>query len=239
MSGQAHRAAEEVAGRRSTRDTVVERSAETSLSEQAYLRLEEMITTLQLRPGAVLSEVALSKTLDIGRTPVREALQRLAREGLVTVLPRRGVLVSEFNIKSQLAMLEVRREIERLMARLAATRATPGERERFRGIAAGMRDAAARQDDLQFMRLDLEFNQLVAAAARNDYARKALALMAGLSRRFWFMHHQHVRDDLPLAAERHAQVADAIAAGDAPAAARLSDVLLDYVESITRAAMDW
>ena len=88
------------------------------------------------------------------------------------------------------------------------------------------------------MRLDKEFNQLVTGAARNEFAAKTIALMAGLSRRFWFMHHQHV-DDLPEAAERHAQVAEAVANGDLSAAANASDALLDYVESITRAAVDW
>ena len=87
------------------------KDADRSLTDRAYVALEEMICTLRLEPGEVLSEGALSETLRIGRTPVREALQRLAREGLVTVLPRRGVLVSEFNVKRQLRMLEVRREL--------------------------------------------------------------------------------------------------------------------------------
>lgn len=213
-------------------------SAPTSLTERAYSMLEEMIVTLQLAPGAVLSETALSQRLDIGRTPVREALQHLAREGLVTILPRRGILVSDFNVKSQLRMLEVRREIERLMARSAAERANDRERERMAEIAAEMRAAAREGDDIRFMRLDKEFNQLITSAARNEFATKTIALMAGLSRRFWFMHHQHV-DDLPVAAERHAVVADAIALGDPEAAARASDALLDYVASITRAAVDW
>ena len=68
-----------------------------SLTDQAYVRLEELIVTLQLEPGAVLSESVLSRDLGFGRTPIREALQRLAREGLVTILPRKGVLVSEVN----------------------------------------------------------------------------------------------------------------------------------------------
>ena len=100
----------------------VRKDSDRSLTDRAYVALEEMICTLRLEPGEVLSEGALSETLGIGRTPVREALQRLAREGLVTVLPRRGVLVSEFNVKKQLRMLEVRRELERLMARSAASR---------------------------------------------------------------------------------------------------------------------
>ena len=84
------------------------RDSDRSLTDRAYVALEEMICTLRLEPGEVLSEGTLSETLGIGRTPVREALQRLAREGLVTVLPRRGVLVSEFNVKKQLRMLERR-----------------------------------------------------------------------------------------------------------------------------------
>jgi len=213
-------------------------SAPISLTERAYSLIEEMIVTLRLAPGEVLSETALSQRLDIGRTPVREALQRLAREGLVTILPRRGILVSDFNVKSQLRMLEVRREIERLLARSAAERANAGERARLAEIAAEMRAAAKSDDDIGFMRLDKEFNHLVTSAARNEFAAKTIALMAGLSRRFWFMHHQHV-DDLPEAAECHAQVAEAVADADQSAAASASDTLLDYVESITRAAVDW
>ena len=97
-----------------------------SLSERAYRRLEEMIVTLQLAPGSVVSETALSKRLGIGRTPIREALQQLARERLVVVLPRRGIMVSEINVRTQLRLLEARRELERLIAQRAARRASDG-----------------------------------------------------------------------------------------------------------------
>src|SRR5579862_4670828 len=96
---------------------------ERSLTDRAYSILEEMIVTLRLPPGGAVSEASLSKALEIGRTPIREALQRLARERLVTILPRRGILVTEINVKSQLRLLEVRREVERLIARSAARRA--------------------------------------------------------------------------------------------------------------------
>ena len=89
-----------------------------TLTEQAYRLIEEQIVTLRLKPGDVLSEQMLSATFDIGRTPIREALQRLAREGLITVLPRKGILVSDINPRSQLLVLEVRREIERLLSAL-------------------------------------------------------------------------------------------------------------------------
>ena len=87
-----------------------------TLTDRAYRELEEMIVTLQLLPGTVLSEQALALRLKIGRTPIREALQRLARDGLVVIMPRRGIMVSEINLKLHLRLLEVRRELERLMA---------------------------------------------------------------------------------------------------------------------------
>ncbi len=70
-----------------------------TLTDRAYHELEEMIVTLQLPPGTVLSEQTLAVKLKIGRTPIREALQRLARDGLVVIMPRRGILVSEINLK--------------------------------------------------------------------------------------------------------------------------------------------
>ena len=214
------------------------KESDRSLTDRAYVALEEMLCTLRLEPGEVLSEGALSETLGIGRTPVREALQRLAREGLVTVLPRRGVLVSDFNVKKQLRMLEVRRELERLMARSAASRATGEERARFEAMARAMDASADAGDDIGFMRLDHEFNVLVTQANRNEFAAEAISLMAGLSRRFWFMHHRQA-GDLTVIARLHADIATAIAAADEAAAATASDALLDYIESITRAAVDW
>src|SRR5262245_3708720 len=107
------------ARRKSIITTRVSAAADASLTDRAYSRLEELIVTLQLAPGEVVSEAALADRLGIGRTPIREALHRLARERLVTILPRRGIIVSEINIGAQLRLLEVRREIERLVARSA------------------------------------------------------------------------------------------------------------------------
>jgi DNA-binding GntR family transcriptional regulator len=207
-----------------------------SLTDRAYGDIEEMIVTLRLQPGEVLSETTLSQRLGIGRTPVREALQRLAREGLVTVLPRRGILVSEFNVKSQLRMLEVRREIERLLARVGAERATAEERRHFVSIAEGMEHAARENDDISFIRLDHDLNARISAAAHNEYASRAIGLLHGLSRRFWYMHYKAAAD-LPLCARLHAELARRIAEGDADGAARASDRLVDYAETFTRATV--
>src|SRR4051794_43530 len=207
-----------------------------TLTERAYRLIEEQIVTLRLRPGDVLSEQMLSASFDIGRTPIREALQRLAREGLITILPRKGILVSDINPRSQLLVLEVRREIERLLSRAGAERATSDQRKRMQEIAEGMERAAKSNDDIAFMRLDRELNALMIDAAHNDYAARSMKLLQGLSRRFWYMHYREAAD-LPLCARLHAQQARAIAEGDAEAAARASDRLMDYVETFTRATV--
>ena len=207
-----------------------------SLTEQAYRVIEEEIVTLRLKPGDVLSEQLLSATTSIGRTPIREALQRLAREGLITILPRKGILVSDINPRNQLLVLEVRRELERLLSRTGAERATPAQRARLQEVARGMDLAARRNDDIAFMRLDRELNALMIACAHNDYAARSMKLLQGLSRRFWYMHYREAAD-LPLCARLHANQARAIAKGDAEAAARASDKLMDYVESFTRATV--
>jgi DNA-binding GntR family transcriptional regulator len=208
-----------------------------TLTDRAYRELEEMIVTLQLSPGTVLSEQALAARLKIGRTPIREALQRLARDGLVVIMPRRGIMVSEINLRLQLRLLEVRRELERLMASLAAERASPDERREFAEVAEAMLVAAARADDIAFMRLDQRFNILIAMAARNEFARRSMGLMNGLSRRFWYQHYQEVAD-LPLAAKLHAAVAEAVSQKKVKAAATASDRLIDYIEDFARKTLD-
>jgi DNA-binding GntR family transcriptional regulator len=219
--------------KRATAQEVTPAAPAQSLTELAYAQLEEMIVTLKLPPGAAVSEAELSQRLGIGRTPIREALQRLARERLVVILPRRGIIVSEINVKSQLRLLEVRREVERLVARSAARRATPEERERFRELARLFEKSAKVNDDLTFMRTDREFNELCLAATRNDFATGAMSLMNSLSRRFWYIHYKQAAD-MPLTAKLHADMARAIADGDEERAAKATDRLLDVIEKFTR-----
>ncbi len=196
-----------------------------------------MIVTLKLLPGAAISETALSQTLGIGRTPIREALQRLARESLVAIFPRRGIFVAEINLKKQLRLLEVRRELERLIARSAARRATDAERAGLNQLAVRFEAAAKVNDDVAFLRTDREFNTLCSAAAHNEFAALAMGLMHSLSRRFWYIHYKQAAD-MPLTAKLHANIACAIAAGDEERAAKSSDKLLDAIVKFTRNTTD-
>lgn len=205
-----------------------------SLTDAAYTVLEELIATLRLTPGELVTENALVEMTGLGRTPVREAVQRLAREGLVLILPRKGLKVAESDPEQQLLVLEVRRELERLLSRLAAERATAEERAAFRDIADGMTRVESTGDEITFMRFDRELNQLLSAAAHNDYAAGAMRLIVGHSRRFWFKHHKQ-RGDLPLCARLHAMQAVAIASGDVEASMIAADRLIDYMVAYTKA----
>jgi len=200
-----------------------------SLTDQAYALLEEMISTLQLAPGTLVSEAELSAQLGIGRTPVREAMQRLARERLLLVLPRRGCIVTPIRPEEEVMLIETRRAIETLVMGRAAERAGQPERRQFGEIATRMKTALRTQDFDAFARLDAEFNRLCIAACRNELAGSMMQVIAPLNRRFWFTHHG--RRLSKEGVEAHIEIALALSRGDAKAALAGTERLLRYVES--------
>ena len=127
----------------------------------------------------------------------------------------------------------MRREVERLVAKSAARRAIPEEREHFLELARRFEKSAQTNDDVEFMRVDHEFNDLSVLAARNEFAAGAMSLMHSLSRRFWYIHYKQAAD-MPLTAKLHADIARGIAAGNEAAAGRAMDKLLDTVAKFTR-----
>ena len=214
------------------RETIEIVEGEESFADRAYRGIEELIVSLHVEPGAILTEQGLSAMLGLGRTPIREALQRLAREHLVVIMPRRGIRVTEMRVAEQLKVLEVRRELERYVAVSAARRTTPEEKARFVEMVGLMTEAAARGDEVSFLRLDREFNVFTAQCARNAYAEAAIAPLHALSRRFWTL-HLHQAGGLPQAAAVHAAIMRAIAASDEAAAAQATDRLLDWARDFT------
>lgn len=208
-----------------------------SLAEQAYRQLEEMIVTLELPPNMLLSEDELARRLGIGRTPVREAVKRLALDGLVRVLPRRGLQVTEIDGEHELLLLEVRRELERLVARRAARERTQREADLFREYADSLERAATERDEETYLRIDKAFNDLLVRSARNPVAARSLAPLQSLSRRFWYSHYLYARDRIPLAGRYHAAIMRAVAAADPEAAGEAVDRLMDYVGEFTRSVI--
>jgi DNA-binding GntR family transcriptional regulator len=204
---------------------------------QAYQLIEEMIVKGTLEPGAKVSEKVLSELIGLGRTPIREALQRLAAEGTVSVVPRAGVIISPIDITDQFRLIEVRRELEKMLAGRAARLVTLDERDRFRALAARFRAAGDADDAEQFIPTDREFNALVAETAHNKYALMAMSAIQAQTRRFWFLYFRRY-GDLKKVCEFHACMAEAIASSDEVAARKASDDLIDYVEDYTRRTLD-
>lgn len=208
---------------------------EETLFQQAYARIEEMIATLVLSPGQVVSESMLAAHLGLGRTPVREALQQLSREGMVLVMPRRGIVVAEIDVRKQLRLLEYRRCIEHGMVSFASRRATDTQRTGMVELARRM--DAAHDDDVQFLALDRDLNQLLLEAARNEYIASAMRMIQGSSRRFWFANERR-HETLPETVRLHSRLARAVAGRDEVRAVAALNDLLDNIEAFTRATLD-
>ncbi len=226
-----------MANRKSSNLALVISAEEASLSDQAYSQIEEMIVTMRLPPETPVSEAQLSSLLGIGRTPIREAIQRLSREHLVTIVPKRGIFISDLNTQKQLRVLETRRELERLICKKAAKRATPEERKEFEKQAKDFRKAAKDKNDALFLRVDKEFNDLTIIAARNEFAAAAMSSLHGMSRRFWFgVLHRKV--DLVESANLHATLAEAIFLGNEKNTVTALDKLIDHIEKCTRETID-
>ncbi|WP_332685016.1 GntR family transcriptional regulator [Bosea sp. (in: a-proteobacteria)] len=206
-----------------------ERSGSASLADLAYRRLEEAIVTLSLRPGAILTEAQLIDLVGVGRTPVREALIRLAQQGLVGILPRKGVAVTDINAIDVMAALDAREVLERLIATEAARRAGPEERIAILDKARAMRQAAVAGDVNAYMRLDKELDAIVAMAARSPYATRAAEPLQALIRRAWYFFER--QDDLVPAAGHHVAFAQAVASGLPEAAVQASDALMRHLRA--------
>ena len=204
-----------------------------SLSEQAFGMLEEMIVTLQLPPGTLWSEAALSETLGIGRTPVREAVQRLAEYHLVVIMRRHGIRIADVNEQEQLLVLETRRELERLIATRAARRASADEKKTLSEMAQALLAAGKAGDVVEMLRQYFVAKKYMARCAGNRFSEQALAPLHTRSRRFYFRHHREL-DDLVVVARLHADLLRAVASGDEKEAAVASHLQIDYAESFAK-----
>lgn len=197
-------------------------------TEVAYNQLEKMIIFRELEPGSMVSEKQLAEGMELGRTPVREALQRLAYERMVEIHPRRGIQIPAISVESQLKILEVRRDIEALCVKYAASRASVEEKQQMLILADKLGQCAQNKDDLHFATLLKEIHVLLVKAAANEYLQLAMAPLQGLSRRFWFA-YKNQDSDLVDASSHHMAILRAVSHTDAEEAVSASHRLNDYL----------
>jgi DNA-binding GntR family transcriptional regulator len=210
---------------------------EPRLGDRAYAMLEELIVTGELPPGSIWSEAALSEKTGIGRTPVREALQRLAADHLVVLLRRYGIKITDINVQEQLLVLEARRELERLVSACAARRALEDERHFILLQADALRQSGQQRDVMAYLRHHFAAKKYAAVCSRNPFAARALSPLHALSRRFFFFHRETFGDLLELG-QLHANLAEAIGKAKSEEAAKASDLMMDYAFAFTRKILD-
>ena len=193
-------------------------------TRRAYELIRERITTLEMVPGSVIHEQQLAEDLDMGLSPVREALKLLVHDSLVVITPRHGFYVAEVNVPDLEQLSEMRMALESLSARLAALRATEDdivvlEALRLEQARISAEDGAA-ESSRRLFDVDHKFHQAVAQAAHNQYLADALERLFGLSQRLWYLALPQL-GFLPSAVETHLELVDAIESHDADRAERI------------------
>jgi DNA-binding GntR family transcriptional regulator len=157
-----------------------------SFAERAYQLLIRKITRLELAPGTVLVEKDLMAKLEIGRTPIREALQRIAKEGLIQHLPNRGMLVSDLGASDVQSIYEFRSLIQGAAVRLAAVRATEEDKYNLKALDTKLKQATSEFDINSFVALDLRFYESIGQASKNVYLQETLPRIFNLHLRLQF-----------------------------------------------------
>lgn len=209
---------------------------QTNKTDVAYNQLERMIIFRELTPGSMVSEKQLAESLELGRTPVREALQRLSYERMVEIHARRGIQIPLISVESQLKILEIRRDIEALCVKYAATRASIPEKQEMQRLALSLQECAEQQDDYRYADLLKQTHKLLVSAAQNEYLQLAMAPLQGLSRRFWFA-FKNDASDLKQGAALHSAVLKAVCHTDVEEAIAASHQLNDYLTDVAYRAI--
>jgi GntR family transcriptional regulator, rspAB operon transcriptional repressor len=198
------------------------------LSDQAYEQAKHLIISGALEPGSLLVERDLMAQLGTGRTPLREALQRLERDHLVSVVPGGGYLVTSITTDGVQHIYELRRPIEALSARLAAQRARPRDRDLLQLFIREAELAGDDKDAFWHLSMDGRFHDLIAAATGNPYLRATASQLFSLTQRILMAARSTiptVQDELPF----YRELTDLIAAHDAE---RAEEVMLGHLFSV-------
>jgi len=215
---------------------VAESDAGPLLSDQAYLAIRDLIVTLELAPGAIVSEADLMNRLAMGRTPVREALRALARERLIDVYPRRGMFVAGVDARDLASLSEARAVLEPAAAKLAARRLTESDKATLDELLAELDALGSTPDERDLITLDRRLHRFVYATARNPFLESTLDEQYTHALRIWFM----ALDRLPHlddAVKEHRDILEAIRRGDADQAAITMAAHIDGFETSIRKAL--
>lgn len=199
-----------------------QQSGQKPLKEIVYLELKHKILTGEIASQTRLMEIDLAEKMNVSRTPIREAIRRLAEDGLVKVEARRGAFVANISIKDMLDVFEVREDMEGFTAYLATQRISEDQKEELRRIAEEYEAATKRNDKEAVISLDEDFHNAIVSCCNNETLRALVKYVQELSLRFRYLYY----DDFSLyetTAEQHNRILEAITSGDAELARKEAD----------------
>jgi DNA-binding GntR family transcriptional regulator len=201
---------------------------------RAYRMLERMIVTLELAPAATTTEGALIERIGLGRTPVREAIQRLAWEGLIEVRPRAGLAIAPLRADDWLLVVDARKGVETVLARSAARHMTAGAAAQLGDAAQAMNRAVVAGNVIAFLEADKLLDEIMAEAADNPFAARVAAPLQTHSRRFWYRFQSD--SGLAQSASHHVALIGAILEGDAERAGQEAKRLMAMLRQLAEHA---
>lgn len=204
----------------------------TTKTDLAYDRIEAMLVSGELAPGRFLTVYELQAMLDMGRTPVHQAVTRLAGDTLIIIKPRHGLQIAPIKLQRERLLLALRRDVERFVIGLASARASDAQRDEMRLLHAQLQ-AAPDMDLATFNQIDRRIDQLFIKAANEAFVAATLRPLHTLFRRIGWRYHSHAAHaDLRPSIQGHMAVLDAVAAQDAPRALEATQALMDLVEEM-------
>lgn len=192
------------------------------LKELVYLELKHKILTGEIASQTRLMEIDLAEKMNVSRTPIREAIKRLADDGLVKVEPRRGAYVANISIKDMLDVFEVREDMEGFTAYLATQRITDEQKEELRKIAEAYEEATRNNDKETVIVLDEAFHNFIVGCCNNETLKELVQYVQELSLRFRYLYYEEF-SLYEATAEQHNRILAAITAGDADLARKEAD----------------
>ena len=207
-----------------------------SLADQAYRDIEELILTAELAPGTWIAETAIAERVGLGRTPVREAIQRLAYHGLVEIVPGRSLRIAEIDLREQLLIIELRRDIELFLIRRAVRFATPAERTDLAALVAAMRECLSRRDSAEFFPLDLDLQLLLLRCAKHRFIDNAIKPLWSASRRFSRIYN--TSDHVAVFGGMLVRLMSAIIDANETEALRSTVERMDYLDRFARSTLE-
>lgn len=218
----------------STSQPEPKRQNRVNLFDLAYQRLEELLVNCTLRPGRFLTMQDLQDMTGFGRTPVHHAVNRLAADTLIVIRPRHGLQIAPIDLARERVLLNLRRDIERFVIRLATERSGPSHRNQLLHMERVLRDRRKTLTLAEFNTLDRGIDRLILAAASEPFLEHTLRPLHTIFRRIGYIHHTYMpgQADLDGTVDRHLAILNAVANRHIEKAVAASDALMGFVDGM-------